>query len=121
MILQRLQSSRRDRFADMRMVEDDEIVARAQVGDRMRLEPFERLLVPAEFAIGPGRRPRGNGVIAARMIPGQAARAPSFCFTTPPAISRSISSHATPAYARISRLRSPSSRAPPHTAAAALE
>src|SRR3546814_6945903 len=60
MILQRLQAARRDRFADMRMVEDDEIVARAQVGDRMRLEPFERLLVPAEFAIGPGRRRRGD-------------------------------------------------------------
>src|SRR3546814_11226588 len=75
MILQRLQAARRDRFADMRMVEDDEIVARAQVGDRMRLEPFERLLVPAEFAIGPGRRRRGTGVLTARTIPGPATGA----------------------------------------------
>src|SRR3546814_16765026 len=75
MILQRLQAARRDRFADMRMVEDAQRVARAQLGDRMRLEPFEGLLLPAEFAIGPGSRRRGKGVIAARMIPGQAASA----------------------------------------------
>jgi hypothetical protein len=55
----------------MRMIENDQVVALRQIGDRMRLETFERLALPTQAygrVDGGGRFERTK---ATRMIPRQ--------------------------------------------------
>src|SRR5215203_2118180 len=76
-LVQRAQAALCDRLAHMRMVQHDEVIARAEIGDGMRLESLERLPVPREgYAVTRGVEPPGGGcqgVSTARMIPGQTA------------------------------------------------
>ena len=93
--LQRLQATGLDGLADMRMIEHDQIVAAAQIGDRVRLETFQRLLVPGDRKRIPGRIERcgrrGQRIVAPRMIPGERAIASDghgFAAAITPAFSR---------------------------------
>jgi hypothetical protein len=61
-------------LADMRMIDDDEIVARRKVGDRMAFETFQRLARPSNQAGNPSCR-GFQRLLAAGMIPGQPFKA----------------------------------------------
>jgi hypothetical protein len=73
-VFERLQAAGVDRLADMRVIEDDEIVLLAEIGDGMRFEPFERMRIPLDrkavhrtnFGGGSPERPEPPGV-----VPGQ--------------------------------------------------
>eukprot|EP01136_Pigoraptor_vietnamica_P002031 Opistho-1_new@29422 len=75
-LLHRHQTAGGDRLAEVGMVEHQEVVARREVGDRVRLEAFQRLPVPGDGEplrrrhLGGGRLQRR---VAARMVPGEAA------------------------------------------------
>ncbi len=73
--LQRLQAIAIHRLADMGMIEHDQVVTGAEIGDRIGLEAFKRLLVPVDCQAAFGQIQSasrgGQRVIAARMVPSQ--------------------------------------------------
>ena len=76
-LLQRTQAGRRDGLSDVGMIHHDQVIARAEISDAMRLESFERLPVPID-GDGVTRRiepPRGRceRMSTTRMIPRQTA------------------------------------------------
>jgi hypothetical protein len=81
-ILQRHQACGLDGLADMGVVEHDEIIACAQIGNRMGLKAFERLLVPLDAEPLPRCYLSGGiaeSVKATRMAPGECLIAASHC------------------------------------------
>lgn len=92
-VFERHEAAGFDGLADMRVIEDDKIVAGAEIGDRVGLEAFERLLVPMDGEALP-RRDLGSGiaqgVVAARVVPGEGLVAGHCERTAPPARSFSM-------------------------------
>ena len=97
-LLEREEASNCRRFANVRVIQDDEIVPGAEMRDAVRLEPFERLSVPVDrnaILFGEPRGRRGQCIESPGMIPGEAAvaRHGTFCSsaTAPAATNASIS------------------------------
>ena len=111
-VVERCEAAGGDRLAEVRVVEHDQVVARAQVVDRVRLEALERLGVPGDQVAGRG----GQCVVAAGVVPGEAPESSPAAHvvstTTPSCSSCSISAASRPSSPSTSRVCSPVSGAP---------